>query len=94
MADLLDTKQTIISKYESGSLNIPIEVVKILRLKHKLNYDWFFHGVGKMKADEVERKTITTDLKALILDNNITKSKLEQLQRDLIKLYKDFYNNR
>lgn len=92
MADLLETKQTIISKYESGSLNIPIEAVKTLRLKYKLNYDWFFHGVGKMKTDAVERNTITTDLKALILDNNITKSKLEQLHRDFMRLYADFYD--
>ncbi len=86
MADVLSTKQTIVSKYESGSLQIPLEVVKILRLQYNLNYEWFFHGVGKMKIDGVERNTITTDLKNLLLDNDLTKKKLEQFQRDLIKL--------
>lgn len=87
LAYALDSKQTIISKYESGALNIPIDVVKALRVQFNLNYDWFFHGVGKMKTDTVERTTITTDLKNIILDNETIKSKVEKLDRDLKKLH-------
>ena len=92
MAELLETQQTVISKYESGQLNIPIDAIKVLRLKYNMNYDWFFHGTGQMKTDKVERNTITTDIKNMMLDINITKAKLEQIHRDFVRLHADFYD--
>lgn len=80
LADALGVKQDVISRYESGKYTIPLDVVKQLYLKYKLSYTWFFHGYGKQRVDDVARATISTDLKEVLLENNILKEKIKVLE--------------
>ncbi|MDR0266082.1 MAG: helix-turn-helix domain-containing protein [Sphingobacterium sp.] len=80
LADALGIKQDLISRYERGVYTIPLDIVKQLYFKYKLNYTWFFHGFGKQQVDEVAKATITTDLKEVLLENNILKEKLRVLE--------------
>ncbi|WGQ15621.1 helix-turn-helix domain-containing protein [Sphingobacterium faecium] len=86
LADDLGIKQDVISRYESGKYVIPLDVVKFLYTKYKLNYVWFFHGFGKKIVDEKAKATLTTDLKEVLLENNILKEKIKVLEGRFEKL--------
>lgn len=86
LADDLGIKQDVISRYESGAYSIPIDVVKFLYTKHKLSYIWFFHGFGKKIVDEKPKATLTTDLKEVLLENNILKEKIKVLENRFERL--------
>lgn len=86
LANDLGVKQDVISRYESGTYTIPLDVVKFLYTKHKLNYVWFFHGYGKKIVDEKVKATLTTDLKEVLLENNILKEKVKVLEDRFEKL--------
>jgi transcriptional regulator with XRE-family HTH domain len=80
LADTLGVKQDLISRYERGAYTIPLDIVKQLYFKYKLSYVWFFHGYGKQTVDDVGRATIATDLKEVLLENNILKEKIKVLE--------------
>ncbi|MGJ1359998.1 helix-turn-helix domain-containing protein [Sphingobacterium siyangense] len=80
IADDLGVKQDFISRYERGTYTIPLDIVKQLYFKYKLSYIWFFHGYGKKIVDEIPRATIATDLKEVLLENNILKEKIKVLE--------------
>lgn len=80
LAQELSVGQDTISRYENGSYAIPIDVIKHLYIKYKLNYIWFFHGFGKSKVDEIAKATLTTDLKEVLLENSILKEKVKILE--------------
>lgn len=80
LAEALGIKQDVVSRYESGKYTIPLDIVKQLYLKYKLSYTWFFHGYGKKIVDEISRATIATDLKEVLLENNILKEKIKVLE--------------
>jgi|SRR5690606_37233482 len=86
LAEILGVNQDTISRYENGTYLIPLDVVKTLHLRFKLNYTWFFHGMGKPKLDEVSKATITTDLKEVLLENKILKEKIKALEKRYDKI--------
>jgi len=86
LAKEIGVTQDTISRYESGEYAIPLDLVKHLYKKYKLNYTWFFHGFGKSKVDEVAKATIVTDLKEVLMENNILKTKVKVLEEQLQKV--------
>ncbi len=62
VAVMLGKQQSQISKYISGALFIPLEVVKTLHIERNLNYSWFFHGTGPMKVKDKAKATLVTDI--------------------------------
>lgn len=89
-AEVLNTRQDTLSRYESGKLGIPFDIIRILHRKFKMNYQWFFDGVGPMKTTEVTRPSLITDLSALQVDFEIMKKaynsqnlKIKALEREL-----------
>lgn len=83
LADELGVTQVRIAKFETGILNVPIDMVKTMYKKYKLSYVWFFHGFGKQRVDDVSKATITTDLKEVLLENKILKEKISVLEKRL-----------
>lgn len=83
LAEVLGVKQDLISRYENGAYTIPLDIVKQLYLKYKMSYVWFFHGIGKPKLDEISKATITTDLKEVLLENNLLKEKIKYIEKEL-----------
>ncbi|UIR56354.1 helix-turn-helix transcriptional regulator [Sphingobacterium sp. SRCM116780] len=82
----VEVSQAYLSKYENGQYEIPIDFVKALYRKYKLNYEWFFHGYGKPILGQIQRATITTDVKELLLENKILKSKIESIEKKITYL--------
>lgn len=62
VAELFGKDQSRVSKYISGSLKIPLDLVKVLHSKCNLNYSWFFHGTGSIKIKEKEKPSLVTDI--------------------------------
>ncbi|WP_099368116.1 helix-turn-helix domain-containing protein [Sphingobacterium sp. 1.A.4] len=91
LSEELGINQDVVSRYESGTYVVPIDIVKELYKKHKLNYIWFFHGFGKPRVDEIAKSTITTDLKEVLLENKILKEKVRVLEDRFEKLEKMIY---
>lgn len=89
---LKKSSQSDISKYELGDYSIPVEIVKAFYLDFKLSYEWFYHGVGTMIIKEPIKKTVTTDLKDILLTLDLIKNKLDKHDSVIKKLVRDVYD--
>lgn len=83
--------RTQITRYISGYLKVPLDLVKFLHLKYRLNYSWFFHGTGTMKVKELEKRKITTDITDILAAQSMIMAAIESMRDDINKLAKDFY---
>ena len=91
LAEIVGKGQSTINKYLDGSVKIPLEVVKTLHIKLKLNYSWFFHGEGSMKLRTPEEKKILHNLVDIEAGVGALIAKQESMDETLRKLYRDFY---
>lgn len=91
-AEDLGVNQDVISRCESGAYSITNDYVRTLHRKHKLNYEWFFDGVGRMRIDEPTRPTLVTDLKEVMLDLDIVKKSNEALRKQQAELTKKVFD--
>ena len=91
LAALVRKSQPHISKYFSGVLKIPLEVVKTLHLHRDLNYTWFFHGTGNMKVHTKDKPTLLTDIRELNAMMGVVVASQETMRDLILKLSRDFY---
>lgn len=91
IATTLGVTQSNMSRIERGEYPMSIDMVKKLHEAYQLNYTWLFHGTGKMKSEAPEKRTITTDLKQVLLENEVLKEKVFQLEKDFRELHTAFY---
>lgn len=85
--------RSTIMRYEAGVLAIPIDVIKLLHDKLEMSYHWFFDGIGNRKGNTFNR-TLITDIGTLNENNLILQGKIEDLEKALRKLAKDFYSKK
>jgi transcriptional regulator with XRE-family HTH domain len=94
LAAIVGKTQSHISKYISGVLKVPLEVIKILHLKLGLNYTWFFHGKGNMKINTEDKATLLTDIRELNAMIGTISANQESMRDILNRLVKDFYSQK
>lgn len=91
LAEILGKKNhSTISKYESGTYNIPIGVVKTMHMKLQMSYEWFFHGKGNRKYT-AEKTNLVTDIKSYENAQALISNRVDAIERTLNKLVRDFY---
>lgn len=84
LAAELKRPQSIISKYETGDLVIPYDVIKHMHLKYGMNYEWYFHSVPPMRLKPQESKiTLVKDIAAMSSNIKFLEEKTKQLEKDL-----------
>lgn len=91
LADEYEIDRSQITRYISGILKVPLELVKFLHIKYRINYSWFFHGTGTMKVKELEKRKITTDITDILASQSMILAAMESMREDLNRLAKDFY---
>lgn len=94
LAPIIKKDTAAISRYISGELKIPLNVVKTLHLVFHLNYTWFFHGVGTLKAKAVDKRNIMTDLTDIQAGLGVIMANQEEMREVMNKLIRDFYADR
>lgn len=82
LAELLGTEQPTISKYINGSRKIPLDAVKTLHIKHKLNYNYFFHGTGPLKAGDAPQKLLQ-NMNDIIASLSIIMATVDKLRTEV-----------
>lgn len=90
-AQMLDVKQPVISKYISGLLDVPLDVIKFLHRKYQMSYEWFFEGIGSMKVKEVDKKNLVSDLNDLRDTLSVLQHKVVKMDRDFKKLHAEYH---
>jgi transcriptional regulator with XRE-family HTH domain len=84
MSNFLGINQSYISKFESGEYIIPVEVIKKLKLKYHLNYDWFFDGILPIISDTSKDRKDTLNYLGGIKENyDILIKKIEKLEENI-----------
>jgi transcriptional regulator with XRE-family HTH domain len=73
------------SKYESGTITIPIDVIIHLRNKYQLNYEWFFDGRGTRKLKADDKSNIITDIAKIFEVQHATRLQVTSLQEKQLK---------
>lgn len=91
LAEIIEKPQPTVSKYLTGDLKIPIAVVKTLHLKLRLNYNWFFHGVGTLKVKTDEEKKIIHNLLDIEAGVGGLIAKVENMDNFIKKMARDLY---
>lgn len=91
IAELLNVDRSQVSRYISGGLKVPLELVKTLHLRHKLNYSWFFHGAGTMKVKEIEQKKLMNDVTDILATLSVIMASQESMRDTVNKLVRDLY---
>lgn len=83
LAKEVSLSQSIISKYDNGDVEVPLSIITYLHERHKMSYEWFFHGTGKRRLNEDTKPTLVTDIKAMQLNINLLIEKMAKLERDI-----------
>lgn len=86
----LGTVHSIISRYECGRLNIPIDFIKEMHRVYNLSLTWFFTGKGNRKHIE-EKSNLVTDVKTIATNQDILQAQIEGMKHELLKLHRDFH---
>lgn len=86
----LGTVHSIISRYERGRLNIPIDFVKEMHRAFNLSFTWFFTGKGNRKHID-EKANLITDVKTLATNQEILQAQYDGLKHELLKLHREFH---
>jgi transcriptional regulator with XRE-family HTH domain len=94
LAAIVGKSQSDVNRYIKGKYAIPLSVVKTLHLKCQLNYTWFFHGTGTLKAKAVEKRNIMTDLVDIHAALGIIMASQEDIRKDVNQLAKTVYANK
>ncbi len=94
VADVTGKSQSDINRYVKGKYTIPLSVVKTLHLKYQLNYTYFFHGTGPMKAKALEKRNIMTDLVDIHAALGVILASQEEMRGTINTLAKDLYANK
>ncbi|MGN5953171.1 helix-turn-helix domain-containing protein [Sphingobacterium lactis] len=89
--ELLGKTESWVSRAENGDRTISIDDLKVLNSKLGMSFDWFINGTGKMKVNKKDENllTTTTDIKNEI---KLITAKMDQQDKVLKKLVRDFYN--
>ena len=84
-----------VNKYLKGKLIIPFQVVKTLHFKFRINFNWFYVGVGHMKLTEKDKdankKSLITDVSDIKVDQAQILARMESMEVKFNKLVRDFY---
>lgn len=91
LADMVGTDQSRISKYIKGTLKVPPSVIKKLHYEVKLNFNWWHADVAPMFLDELNKKSLLSDISDLIVTQSMILSQLDAMGDKLQKLATDFY---
>lgn len=87
LPDDLTKEQSSYSKVENGKLDIDIQLIEYLNLKHDLNIHWFFTGEGSMQISDVQipqlgdRKLEYEKPKGILEDLISRVERLEEIER-------------
>lgn len=91
IAAMLDVDRSQVSRYISGTQKVPLELVKALHIKYKLNYSWFFHGTGTMKIKELEQKKLMNDITDILATQGMLLATIESMRDTMNKMARDLY---
>lgn len=87
---LTGVDHSIVSRYENGRLNIPIDYVKKLHEVFDMSTTWFYSGKGSRKHVE-EKANLVTDMKTLITNQKMMAEQISALKAELMKLHREFH---
>ena len=88
---ILGKDQSTISRYKSGAVKIPNEVLKTLHLKLKVNINWWYTGVKPIILGEIDKKNRVNEFYDIIVSQEMILAQLAEQGELLQKLTTDFY---
>lgn len=91
IADTIGKTKQLISRYENGSIPMPLDFIKALHKHYGLNYKWLFEGLGKLKDMEDDKRIRVIDIKAVMADVEAVKAKTEAMDKMLRELHANFW---
>lgn len=89
-AEKLSVDRTVLSRYETGHLQMPLKFIRELHDVYNLSFHWFFTGKGSKKHVS-EKPNLLTDISELMTNQELLYNQVESLKYELLKLHREFH---
>lgn len=91
IAKELSTQESYITKYKTGFLRIPSEIIVFLHERYDLSFVWFYTGKGRKRISRNDKAELITDVGELKAMIHVTAAKLDSYIEKTDRLVRDFY---